>query len=617
MREPLARKKKENLLRQILVSPYTLLALSGYFGLCLLQVHQGQAEFLGSMGNLVGSALMSVLGTGAWFFPLVTGYVAFVKIKDRKMSSLDQYRLAGLIFIASAIFGSSGMGGAIGNSVWGILESVLGRPISLLLLLLVFAFCLSPREVKKWISLTIGYLRSALSGSSAPPSPSGDESKKDENKNNDLGSDEKPVGGSEHSGGDKVAGGERGSQDISRPPEPVKEPDQKDRPQPVPAPVPEYGDERPNIDFLRPSDEENRDEEELKESSARLVAALKQFGVKADVDETVVGPMVATHFVAPKRGTKISEVERHLPDISRFLGHPDDAVRLNSDIVGREGKIGVEVPVKNRRTIGLRELITNTSRESAEMQLPLRIGIDTLGSPVCVDLSQMPHLLVAGSTGSGKSIALNSLLVSLLYHASPEGLRLVLIDPKMVEFSHFRGLPHLDGDVITETDQTIDRLNELTEMMDERYRLLNESNSRNIIEFNELEDNRNKLSHMVVVIDELADLLMQEGSIIEDPIVRLAQKARAAGIHLIMATQRPTADIITGLIKTNVPGRLAFRVSSNVDSRVILNQKGAEALQGKGDGLFLNPAAKGLTRFQAPMVSLEEIERVTDFWKSR
>ena len=617
MREPLGRKKKENLLRQILVSPYTLLALSGYFGLCLLQVHQGQAEFLGSMGSLVGSALMGMLGTGAWFFPVVTGYVAFVQIKGRKMSSLDQYRLAGLIFIASAIFGSSGMGGAIGNSGWGILESVLGRPISLLLLLLVFAFCLSPREVKKWVSLTIAYLRSAFSGSSAPPPPSRDESKKDENKNNDLGSDEKPVGGSEHSGGDKFAGGERGSEDISRPPEPVKEPDQKDRPQPVPAPVPEYGDERPNIDFLRPSDEENRDEEELKESSARLVAALKQFGVKADVDETVVGPMVATHFVAPKRGTKISEVERHLPDISRFLGHPDDAVRLNADIVGREGKIGVEVPVKNRRTIGLRELITNTSRESAEMQLPLRIGIDTLGSPVCVDLSQMPHLLVAGSTGSGKSIALNSLLVSLLYHASPEGLRLVLIDPKMVEFSHFRGLPHLDGEVITETDQTIDRLNELTEMMDERYRLLNESNSRNIIEFNELEDNSNKLSHMVVVIDELADLLMQEGSIIEDPIVRLAQKARAAGIHLIMATQRPTADIITGLIKTNVPGRLAFRVSSNVDSRVILNQKGAEALQGKGDGLFLNPAAKGLTRFQAPMVSLEEIERVTDFWKSR
>ena len=153
-------------------------------------------------------------------------------------------------------------------------------------------------------------------------------------------------------------------------------------------------------------------------------------------------------------------------------------------------------------------------------------------------------------------------------------------------------------------------------MMDQRYRLLNESNSRNIIEFNELEDNSNKLSHMVVVIDELADLLMQEGSIIEDPIVRLAQKARAAGIHLIMATQRPTADIITGLIKTNVPGRLAFRVSSNVDSRVILNQKGAEALQGKGDGLVLNPAEKGRTRFQAPMVSLEEIERVTDFWKA-
>ena len=233
----MARKKKENLLRQVLVSPYTLLALSGYFGLCLLQVHQGQAEFLGSMGNLVGSALMGVLGTGAWFFPLVTGYVAFVQIKGRKMSSLEQYRLAGLIFITSAIFGSSGMGGTIGNSGWGILESVLGRPVSLLLLLLVFAFCLSPREVKKWVSLTIGYLRSAFSGNAAQPSPSGDESKKDEskkdeNKNNDLDSDEKPVGGSGQVSGDKLNGGEKGSEDISRPPEPVKELDQKDKPEP-------------------------------------------------------------------------------------------------------------------------------------------------------------------------------------------------------------------------------------------------------------------------------------------------------------------------------------------------------------------------------------------------
>ena len=339
----MARRKKENLLRQFLVSPYTLLALSGYFGLCLLQVHQGQAEFLGSMGSLVGSALMGMLGTGAWFFPVVTGYVAFVQIKGRKMSSLDQYRLAGLIFIASAIFGSSAMGGAIGDSGWGILESVLGRPISLLLLLLVFAFCLSPREVKKWVSLTIGYLRSAFSGSAAKPSSSADESKKDENKNNDLGSDEKSVGGSEQFGGDKVAAGEKVSKDISQPPEPLKESDQKDRPGPAPAPGREYGAERPDIDFLRASDEENRDDEEVKESSARLVAALKQFGVKAGVDETVVGPMVATHFVAPKRGTKISELERHLPDISRFLGHSDNAVRLNSDIVGREGKIGVEV----------------------------------------------------------------------------------------------------------------------------------------------------------------------------------------------------------------------------------------------------------------------------------
>ena len=249
--------------------------------------------------------------------------------------------------------------------------------------------------------------------------------------------------------------------------------------------------------------------------------------------------------------------------------------------------------------------------------LCLRWRLACYGPSHWLNLVEMPHLLVAGSTGSGKSIALNSMIVSLLYQASPQNLRLELIDPKMVEFSHFRGLPHLHGEVVTESDEAINVLNGLTDTMDQRYRLLNENNSRNITEYNAAKADIEMIPHIVLVIDELADLLMQEGKIAEEPIVRLAQKARAAGIHLIMATQRPTADVITGLIKTNVPARLAFRVSSNVDSRVILNQKGAESLQGKGDGLFLNPSAKGLLRLQSPMVNLDEIKRVTEFWKSR
>jgi S-DNA-T family DNA segregation ATPase FtsK/SpoIIIE len=186
----------------------------------------------------------------------------------------------------------------------------------------------------------------------------------------------------------------------------------------------------------------------------------------------------------------------------------------------------------------------------------------------------------------------------------------------MVEFSQFKTLPHLRGEVITESDDAVSSLIELTELMDNRYRIFNENNSRNILEFNETSSELEKLPNIVVVIDELADLLMQEGVAIEEPLVRLAQKARAAGIHLIVATQRPTADIITGLIKANVPARLAFRVNSRVDSHVILNQKGAESLQGKGDGLFLNPTVKGLVRLQSPMVSLDEIERVVNFWNT-
>jgi S-DNA-T family DNA segregation ATPase FtsK/SpoIIIE len=372
----------------------------------------------------------------------------------------------------------------------------------------------------------------------------------------------------------------------------------------------------PSLDFLEATEQTANDVEEIRDSAESLDKALRQFQIKGKVEETLVAPMVLTHFVKTQGGTKISEIERLLSDVSRYMGLPEDVVRLNLDVEGKEGKIAVEVPLKSRRNIGLLELMQSAPGEMDSIQLPLRLGVSTLGRTICTDLTEMPHLLVAGSTGSGKSIALNSMLVSLLFHCSPEKLRLVLIDPKMVEFSHFRGLPHLHGDVITESSDAIDALNGLTDIMDHRYRLLNESGFRNLAEYNEAENNGEDMPHIVVVIDELADLLMVEGKIAEEPIVRLAQKARAAGIHLIMATQRPTADVITGLIKTNVPARLAFRVSSNVDSRVILNQKGAESLQGKGDALFLNPAGKGLIRLQSPMVGLEEIERVTGFWKS-
>jgi len=609
----LARKAQGNFLIRVLLNPFTQFGISIYLGFCLLQAQSGgQAEFLGSMGTVVGFGLTAILGLSAWLLPVATGFIALCEIRGQSLASRTYYRILGLVIISAVIIGSADMGGGLGGTVWAVLEYTLGKYISLAFLLLFFAFCLAPKEMKQVFYRLNRYLRSTFSvvpGNRTAESSASSEGKLDGSEviiQDQTTSHETQANNEETriNGHDDLTAPEIGGQ--------------SDQPEPTtlePDPVQKYGDERPDLDFLHASQEETDSREEVKETSARIDAALKKFEIKGKVEETVVGPMVATYFVSPKGGTKISELERHLPDISRFLGHPEDAVRLNLDIAGREGKIAVEVPIFNRRIIGLRDLIKDTSTDSAEMLLPLRIGIDTLGSPVCIDLAQLPHLLVAGSTGSGKSIAINSLIVSLLYHGSPDSIQLVLIDPKMVEFSHFTGLPHLSGEVITETDQAVAKLNGLTEVMDERYRVLRQSGKKNISEFNEIKGNPSKMPSIVVVIDELADLLMEEGKLIEGPVVRLAQKARAAGIHLILATQRPTADIITGLIKTNVPGRLTFRVASKVDSNVILNQKGAEALQGKGDGLFLNPAAKGLTRIQAPMVSVKEIERIKDFWK--
>ena len=607
------KKKQVNLLKKVMRSPYTLLVIALYMGLSLYLSLTGDKNSLGWVGSFVGSLMVEVFGDIAWAVPLLLGYITIKELQKNKVRSEEQYRLVGLLLISATLMGSFSSGGILGNYFWETAESLFGEVVALIILVIASAFCASPQKSQK---LLLGMRRYLLNFISFGPRV-GEQEEDDKNRKP---SDEKLEPELEETSdnmGNGQSAGERGEPVIRSPaPRPMEERQQTEPEDPVTGQV-RWGSERPSLELLENFDQTSHDTEEIRSTAERLNTALRQFQIKAKVEETVAGPMVATHFVSIQGGTKISEIERHLSDVGRHMGYPDDAVRLNLDMEGKEGKVAVEVPLRTRRNIGLRELMESTSDENASIQLPLRLGITTLGDAICADLVEMPHLLVAGSTGSGKSIALNSMIVSLLYQASPQNLRLELIDPKMVEFSHFRGLPHLHGEVVTESDEAINVLNGLTDTMDQRYRLLNENNSRNITEYNAAKADIEMIPHIVLVIDELADLLMQEGKIAEEPIVRLAQKARAAGIHLIMATQRPTADVITGLIKTNVPARLAFRVSSNVDSRVILNQKGAESLQGKGDGLFLNPSAKGLLRLQSPMVNLDEIKRVTEFWKSR
>ena len=613
------RKKQKNLLHQIITSPFTLLAISLYLGVSLYNGLSGNEDSLGSVGAFLGSFMIRMLGVSAWGIPLLLGYVAVKQIKQSKVNNRDKYRLPSLLILSTILLGSKVSGGLVGNSLWEVAASSLGEVPSFIAFGALFMFFAAPSSSKKFLSDANLFFRGTLKPSQL----------KDEKQNgvqrdgpDNWGPDPQlspepnmPI--KEHSPSEEV---NKPADDTVKPkftgmdPKPSTDNvDDIDKLRPVSN---QWGGDLPKLEFLEAYETTVEDQEEIRDSAGRLDGAFRQYQIKAKVEETLVAPMVLTHLVETRGSTKISEIERHLSDVSRYMGLPENAVRLNLDMEGKEGKLAIEVPLSIRRKVGLLELMQSVISQKSHARLPLRLGLNTMGATICEDLAEMPHLLVAGSTGSGKSIALNSMLVSLLLNCSPEKLRLVLIDPKMVEFSHFRGLPHLHGDVITESDEAIDSLNGLTDIMDHRYRLLNESGFRNIAEYNEAENNGGGMPHVVVVIDELADLLMVEGKIAEEPIVRLAQKARAAGIHLIMATQRPTADVITGLIKTNVPARLAFRVSSNVDSRVILNQKGAESLQGKGDALFLNPAAKGLERLQSPMVSLEEIERVTGFWKS-
>ena len=236
------------------------------------------------------------------------------------------------------------------------------------------------------------------------------------------------------------------------------------------------------------------------------------------------------------------------------------------------------------------------------------IGID--GEYVCEDLSVLPHILLAGSTGSGKTVALNAILLSLIYKKSPAELNLVLIDPKMVEFSLYRGIPHLLGEVVTDMDESVQVLYELVEEMEARYQKFQDSQVTKISDYNDTVNKRNKMPHIVVFVDELGDLMISHGKRVEDLLGRLSQKARAAGIHLVLATQRPTSDITKGLIKANVPARLAFKVSNQVDSRVIIDSKGAESMLGKGDCLLLTTENKSLKRIQSPLVMTDEIKKV-------
>ena len=347
-----------------------------------------------------------------------------------------------------------------------------------------------------------------------------------------------------------------------------------------------------------------------------LLDKLSMFKIDGDVVRTYTGPVVTTFEFKPAPNVKVSKILNLQDDLAMAL--KAQTIRIQAPIPGKD-VVGIEVPNDDTQTIYLRELLESELFQNSKSPLTMILGKDIVGKPFITDLKKLPHLLIAGTTGSGKSVGINSMILSLLYKNSPDNLKLVMIDPKMLEFSMYNDIPHLLTPVITKASDAINALSNMVSEMERRYTLMSQTKTKNIENYNEKakKNGYDAFPYIVVVIDELADLMMTSGKDVEYSIARLAQMARASGIHLIVATQRPSVDVVTGLIKANLPSRLSYKVGQKVDSKIILDSMGAESLLGRGDMLFTPPGMSGLVRIHAPWSMETEIEEVVEFLKAQ
>lgn len=397
----------------------------------------------------------------------------------------------------------------------------------------------------------------------------------------------------------------------------------------------------PTLDLLdkAPVQTQQITEQEIRDTSVRLEAELANFGVKATVEDVLVGPVVTRYEIQPAAGVKASKITNLASDIARGLMFK--AIRI-TEVIPNKPYMGIETPNKHRETVWLRDVLDSDEFRHTTATLPMALGKDISGNPVVVDMAKMPHLLVAGQTGGGKSVGVNTMILSLLFKLTPEQVRFIMIDPKVVELSIYNDIPHLLTPVVTDDKKAANALRWAVEEMERRYILVSHLQVRNIEGYNAKIDQAavmnlpipdptwrpgdsmdslppplQKLSYIVLIVDEFADLMMSAGKEVEEYIMRIAQKARAVGIHLILATQRPSTDVITGVIKANIPSRIAFTVASQIDSRTILDSGGAEALLGQGDMLYSGAGSPDIIRVHGAFMKDEEVQRVADNWRAR
>ncbi len=373
--------------------------------------------------------------------------------------------------------------------------------------------------------------------------------------------------------------------------------------------------EYPPLALLSEDPGKKADRGDINKIASIIEKTLQSFGVEARVAEVNLGPAVTQYALEIALGTKVSKITSLANDLALATEAPTGQIRIEAPIPGRN-LVGIEIPNRSLEIVTLKTMLASGTMQKNRSKLAVSMGLDVSGSPVIADINKMPHVLIAGTTGSGKSVLINSIITSLLFRASPQEVKLILVDPKRVELTSYNGIPHLLTPVIVEIDKILSALKWATGEMDRRYKLFAERGVRNIDAYNELSGFQ-AMPYIVIIIDELADLMMFAPVEVEDSIARLAQMARAVGLHLVIATQRPSVNVITGLIKANIPCRIAFNVSSMIDSRVILDTPGAEKLLGRGDMLYVPPDQAKPTRIQGAYVSDKEVKKLVEFLKSK
>ena len=626
-------KKNESGLRQEVTALFCLF-LGVFFLLCLVSYTRPllanppgyeipSANWCGTLGHFVARFLFSFLGTTSFFPVFIFFYLAaaafFPHGKINRMPSIIA-GVTGFLLSAAGLLAATDKvwfprefvqpGGYVGNLIWNTSSSVVGSVGSVLLLVLFLVLSLMA-AVRFSPFCSIGWAWGRVVSAVK--------------KNAERRAAIKKVSSQKVKKEKKVASPVVDAAPVSEPKpvlvtpavhKPVRrdtlsEPEESDF-----ALKPLKGGEYqlPSINLLARNDQKDLEVEKdyYYQVSEVLVKKLLDFGVHGTVDGVSPGPVVTTYEFAPAAGVKINKIVSLADDLAMVL--KVDQVRIVGSIPGKAA-IGIEIPNPVRQTVFLRDILLSKNYRKSSSYITLALGFDVIGNPVVADLARMPHLLIAGATGAGKSVAINAFLASILYKATPDEVRLLMIDPKRIELSVYEGIPHLLHPVVVEPKLASRALMWAVREMERRYRLLEEMRVKSFTSYNEISED--KLPYIVIVVDELADLMMVASKDVETSIARLAQMARAAGMHIILATQRPSVDVLTGLIKANFPTRLSFKVSSKVDSRTILDDSGAEHLLGLGDMLFLPPGVAKLQRIHGAYVSEAETERIIAFLKEQ